>query len=375
MKVWIFQRKAGKGNPWSVGWYEPNGRRREKQIGNKTQTKHFRRKIEAELVTTTYQQVIPKTWAEFRKEYENTILAKMKYSSATTYRGALDWFERIAKPKKMADINGRMIDQYVAKRLKRRGRKDGSTVSPVTVNSELKVFRSVFRIAKKWKYMADVPELENVQVFTRMKRYVTQEHFEMMYHHCDAARKPDHMPYDPEVWWQAFLVFTYMTGWRVSEPLALLRQDLDLNVGLAITRAEDNKGGRDEAVALHPSVVEHLERIAGFTPEVFPWVHSRRLLYDEFHCIQSAAGIHLTCNGDHIHTDTCHYYAFHDLRRGFATVTGKKLGNRALQQMMRHKSYATTQVYIDLRHQLDGVVDMLEAPNLSQGRKRNSSGA
>ena len=33
---------------------------------------------------------------------------------------------------------------------------------------------------------------------------------------------PVGLPYAPAEWWQAFVVFGYMTGWRVSEVLALI---------------------------------------------------------------------------------------------------------------------------------------------------------
>ena len=53
--------------------------------------------------------------------------------------------------------------------------------------------------------------------------------------------RPEGLPYSAEAWWQALLVFNYMTGWRISEPLALRREDLDLEAGTAITRHADNK--------------------------------------------------------------------------------------------------------------------------------------
>lgn len=62
----------------------------------------------------------------------------------------------------------------------------------------------------------------------------------------------------------------YMTGWRVSDMLGLRREDLDLDAATAVTRAEDNKGKRDEKVKLHPVVVDHLRKMASFDPHVFP---------------------------------------------------------------------------------------------------------
>src|SRR5919199_997432 len=73
---------------------------------------------------------------------------------------------------------------------------------------------------------------------------------------------------------------TSRPGWRISDMLGLRREDLDIEGGYAVTRWSDNKGKRDERVKLHPVVVEHLRKLPGFTPTVFPWPHNVRTLYD-----------------------------------------------------------------------------------------------
>jgi integrase len=153
-----------------------------------------------------------------------------------------------------------------------------------------------------------------------------------------------------------------MTGWRISEILALRRDDLDLKAGTAITRAEDNKGKRDEAVNLHPVVVEHLRKLAGFTPNVFHWPHDRRTLQTEFAKLQEAAEIKLPCLAEHTHSRFCYVYGFHDLRRAFATMNADKLSAEALQALMRHKSYQTTQRYINMTGRLKEAVASLHVP-------------
>jgi integrase len=159
----------------------------------------------------------------------------------------------------------------------------------------------------------------------------------------------------------------YMTGWRISDMLALRRDDLDLDAGTAVTRAEDNKGKRDERVRLHPTLIDHLRKLPGFDPAVFPWNHSRRTLHVEFALIQEAAGIDMPCHGEHKHTRFCHVYGFHDLRRAFATMNADKLTPDALQALMRHKSYQTTQVYINLARQMDAAVAALHVPDVLKG--------
>ena len=115
---------------------------------------------------------------------------------------------------------------------------------------------------------------------------------------------------------------------------------------------------------LHPVVVEHLKRLPGFDPCFFPWNHDRRTLDVQFHKIQKAAGISLHCARSHQHTAACHLYGFHDLRRAFATMNADKLTPDALQALMRHKSYTTTQRYINMARQMDAAVASLHVPEV-----------
>jgi integrase len=209
-----------------------------------------------------------------------------------------------------------------------------------------------------------MPKMRMLKEPGHFPTYVTPAHFTDIYLACKAARLPKGLPYPASVWWQALLVFTYMTGWRISEPLALRREDLDLDAGTAITRAEDNKGNRDDLAPLHSVVVEHLQKIASFDLLVFPWNHHERTLWTEFARIQKAAGIHLDCHENHEHTSWCYLYGFHDLRRAFATVNAETLTADALQSFMRHKTYTTTQRYINMAQQLNRSVVGLHVPDV-----------
>lgn len=182
------------------------------------------------------------------------------------------------------------------------------------------------------------------------------------------AKLPDDQQYAAGDWWRALVVFLYMTGWRVGEPLALRRDGLDMEAGVAITRHADNKGARDERVPLHSVVIEHLEAIRSFSRLVFPWPYDRRVLYDQFREIQEAAGIHLACPDADSHecTPSCHVYSFHDFRRAFATENAEMVTADALQHLMRHKDYGTTQRYINMAKQLNRSADKLRVPAVLQ---------
>jgi len=200
----------------------------------------------------------------------------------------------------------------------------------------------------------------------KLPTYVTGDHFADIYRACEHARKPKDIPNaTPAAWWRALLVMGYMTGWRIGDMLALRRDRLNLEAGTATSLAEDNKGKRDELVKLHPVVIEHLRRLGGaFSTTVFPWNHNQRTLYTEFARIQEAAGVKLPCDRTHEHTRYCRVYGFHDLRRAFATMNADKLTADALQALMRHKSYTTTQKYINMARQMDAAVAALHVPEV-----------
>jgi len=167
---------------------------------------------------------------------------------------------------------------------------------------------------------------------------------------------------------------TEHSGWKpISLDTLYTKQphatDVDLDAAEAITRHADNKGNRDEKVALHPVVIDHLRTLQSFDERVFPWELSRRPLYDEFARIQDAAGIHLSCPdaGDPNHgecTAACHRYSFHDERRSFATLNAEHMTRETLQQLMRHRDPNTTDRYINYARQIKPAVAQLHVPEI-----------
>ena len=373
MNAWLFQdhrqkQKLGDEAPWSVGWIDPDSKRRSKRIGAKSAAEKYRRKIEGQLAAGVYRHDARKTWAEFRKEYTARIVDPMPASSQKCVKTALQNFEVAVKPVKLSAIKTQTVDAFIAERRKATGRK-GQPLSPATINRDLRHLKAAFRVAHEWGYLPAVPKVRMVREQEKLPRFVTDEHFEAIYKACKTAKYPAGLPYSAADWWRGLLTFAYMTGWRISECLSLRRADADLDAATAITRAADNKGGRDAIVPLSPVVVQHLRRLTSFHPVMFPWHYHERTLWAEFSRIQKAAGIKLPCEVEHEHTDACHHYGFHDLRRAFATQNAPALSADALQKLMRHKSYLTTQRYINMAGQLDAAVDVLHVPEVLKSKK------
>src|SRR5262249_9539478 len=150
-------------------------------------------------------------------------------------------------------------------------------------------------VADEWGYLDETLRFRMEKAPQKLPTYVPGDHFALIYESCEVARFPAGQPYPASDWWRGLMVTGYMTGWWLGDMLTLLRARRDRRVGTAINRweSEGNKGKRDELVVLHPVVVEHLKKLPGFTPTVFPWPHAKTFLYDHFALIQQKAGIHL----------------------------------------------------------------------------------
>jgi integrase len=366
MSAWVYQddkqvkkRGADKAS-WYVGWIDPEGKKRCKSCGpgpeGRRNAEKLRKKREAELLTGTYQSNDRKTWAEFREELTAKVLDGLAARSREEAEHALDQYERLLAPKLVRAATTRALADFVALRRKEPGLEPGEPVSAATVNKELRHLRAALRRAHKWGYLPQVPDFDFLKESRKLPTYVPPDHFSALYQACESARLPAGRPFPASAWWRALLVTAYMTGWRIGALLALRRDDVDLDKGTAFSLAADTKGKRDQLVPLHPVVVEHLRGLADFDPAVFPWPYRRGTVFAEFGRIQEAAGVRPAGRKRR--------YGFHDLRRAFATMNADRLTPDALQALMQHQAYQTTQKYINMARQLTTAVQGLFVPDL-----------
>lgn len=87
-----------------------------------------------------------------------------------------------------------------------------ASVSSATVNCELRTVKAVLKYAVRWKYLEKLPNIYFLKEPDQTKPFVSQAHFQLMYHHCHAAKKPNHLPYEAEQWWKALLVSICLVG-------------------------------------------------------------------------------------------------------------------------------------------------------------------
>ena len=348
-------------------WHDLDGRVCTKSCGagkrGKADAERLADKTHSQLVTGTYQAKDKRSWSDFRAEYEAKIVARFDGPSRQATLDTLNAFERVADPKLVASITTEAIDQYSTKRLTEAGIR-GRTLSPATVNKDLRYLRAMMRIAHDWGYVAKVPKFRFLKQSKKLPTDIPPDHFAAIYAACNTATRPNDIPNTTAAdWWRALLVMAYMTGWRIGQLMSLKWSDIDLDNGTALTRSEvaGNKGNRDERIPLHPVAVEHLRKLTGsFDSHVFPWNAQYRKLWPVFHAIQAetilADGSPLPqCGKDG-------WYGFHDLRRAFATLNSQGMDLFELQGLMQHKSLETTRLYVNMAQRLNETVKTLFVP-------------
>jgi integrase len=370
MKAWIFQdpkqvEKVGEQKAsWYVGWYDLRGKRRCQSCGpgkeGTAKAEKFLKKKEAELLLRTEADPQKTTWADFSKRFETDVLSTKGQRNREETISALDHFQEKVKPVRVAAVDTALVDRFIRLRRKDHGVKKDTVISPATINKELRHLRAVFRKALRWKMLPEMPEIDFLKEAKKLAIYVPPEHFAQLYQACENARLPQDLPYPAADWWRGLLVTAYMTGWRITALLSFRRADANLEDGTAFSQADDNKGKRDQKIALHPLVIEHLQRVPGFDPVFFPWNYRKATLFNEFARIQRKASIKPERGKDH--------YTFHDLRRAFATMNAGRLTADALQHLMQHKDYQTTQRYISMARQLKPAAQNLFVPDLKPKR-------
>lgn len=197
----------------------------------------------------------------------------------------------------------------------------------------------------------NVPWTRPLKVQQKLPRAVRAEHVLAAYEACETARYPKLDGVRPGNWWKALYAVAYTAAFRRAALMAMEWDQVDVVAETISVAAEDDKCWTERIKPLNHVVLLHLVRIRTKAKRVFPWPHSERTWYTQWHRIQEAAEIPEEKR-----------FGIHDLKRTAGTVYAAGGSPWIVQRMLDHSSINTSASYVNPVDQLRGAVDEFPLP-------------
>ncbi len=333
--VWVQEFKDRKS--LVLQWIDPlSGRRKSKSAGtsNAKEAEQARADLEYELNHGKYQEGSNISWERFRESFESEHLVGLREQTRIKYGFVLDVFEEIIDPKKLRNVNERVISRFVQGMRARKCSGGKIGLSPHTIKGYLIHLKAVLGWAVKQKLLPSLPAFPAIKVPKKKPQPISTDDFERL-----LAVAPDDR-------WRAFLLCGWWGGLRLSEASHLHWEPsetlpwIDLENNRIVLPAVFAKSAEDQWIPLHPILREGLEALPCNDRKVFPFQSektkkplTRSGITNRVLAFAKKAGVKLS---------------MHKLRKGFGCRVAKQLGKGGaamLHELMRHSSMQVTMDY------------------------------
>jgi integrase len=241
----------------------------------------------------------------------------------------------LGKAVNVRTLTAQVLAQYEKRR--------AGQVSAYTVANELSVLRHMLRLAKRWGYVATVPEVTLPKKPEGRRRFLAEEELRRLLAACEGSRNP-HLA--------AIVTVAVHTGMRKGELLGLEWERIDLASARIVLY--DTKNGAPRGVPMNRAVYDVLMRLGPTAEERTGLVFRRRsgLAWGQ---IRRAFDTAVT-------KAAIPDFRFHDLRHTAAShmvMRGASL--KDVQEVLGHKDFKMTLRYAHLSPaHLRGAVERLE---------------
>ncbi len=313
-----------------------------------------------ELNSGRYQAPSKLTWVEFRNRCDAEKLSAMPESSQVAYRVALDHFQRLIDPDRLAKLTPQVMSKFQAE-----ARKQG--MKATTLARHLRCIKACLRWAERQGLIIKAPNIEMPKLpkgqSMAKHRPVTAEEFDRM-----LAVVPKVRPHDAPAW-ERLLRGLWLSGLRLGEAVALDWDDGPFVLNTTgkhpafHIEAEGQKSRRNEVV---PTTPDFAEWIIAETPaaervgKVFKLVDlttgrplaAHNTVGPVVSAIGRKAGVVVGTTeklveegGKRVRKPVKLFAGAHDLRRAFCSRWARKVMPAVLQRLARHSSIQTTMAY------------------------------
>ncbi len=225
-----------------IGWVEGNRRKwKSTKCTTKSDAFSFLKSFKSE----TEKKVEPLRLSLFTELFRTRVNGSIRKSTLRLYLASLKSFQTVAGDKLLSEYTVTDIENYKQKRLE--------SISPITLNIELRSLKSTFNWAVKWELLKENPfrKVSLLKVPQRAPIYLTKEDFKKL---MAAVKEP--------LLRDVFL-FAVLTGFRKGEILNLKWSGVDLQKRQATIENSDaftTKNGKSRTVPLNDAVFEMLSK-------------------------------------------------------------------------------------------------------------------
>jgi integrase len=317
------------------------GKRHAKSTGERLKPRAARALINFELDWDSNKDTL--LLSEFQSQLLDLIQSDCSPSTVRIYDRSLSQFQTIAGNICLSSITPLHVDRYKAARLK--------TISPMSVNIELRALRAAFYRAVRWNLLPEATNPFRRLVLARVPSvqpaYLSRQEFARL------------LNFVPERWLREILVVAVSTGLRQGELLNLKWTDVDFeSATIHVQSREDfqTKAGKQRLVPMNLSTVQILfTRSQEKSNDYVFSIKGRRVegtfLSHRFKKCVRRAGL-----SEKLH--------FHSLRHTFATwLVQQQVPIYDVQKLLGHSSISVTQVYAHLASsELHRAVEKIEIP-------------
>lgn len=230
------------------------------------------------------------TFKASKEEFLKAQTRRLRPQSVQAYKHSLVAFERLIKVTELRQVDRKLLDTFVTKRLEK--------VGGVTVNKDLRQIRAFLNWCKQQHYISRTPDFKGLFLIVDESEptWVPDEDVKAVVLALN-DRKLVLKQRSPE-WWGVFLRTALFTGMRRSELLGLKWTEVDFRTGAVRVVRHTSKGRRDRLYESANELSELLENWFKAQPEpprptdfVLPYEKDPRGLYKDWDVILEHSGI------------------------------------------------------------------------------------
>lgn len=319
--------------------YDVDGKRKWKSTSE-------RRKSEAVKVLVRLELgVQPQTHrvllSRFIEEFLSSATASYSAGTIGIYKQALTRFLAVTGDRWVYSVTAKHIDLYKVARLK--------TLSPVTLNIELRTLRAAFNTALRWKLLTENPfrNVPLIRIPDQQPLHLTQEDFRKL------------LSVITEGWFKDLITVAVYTGLRRGELLNLQWKDVNFERKIICIQSSSDfrtKFGKRRIVPMNADVEKILRGRRQAARLEYVFARCGRRLLDSSVTHKFKAAVRKAGLNPDLH--------LHSLRHTFATwLVQNRISIYEVQKLLGHSSLKITEVYSHLLpEELHGTVNKIVLP-------------